>query len=150
MIIEGIEIQVVNELTKHAEDELRNFVKTSQCFKAMYQFLSQNNNIPKRTCKYIGGYTDQPTGCNNQPLILFARLGSERAENSTWIARLPVRANTIYFPEYIVPVKLRRPELKQTVNNVHYFVPLDSEGFMSNCSENLDMNRITTRLSSIT
>jgi hypothetical protein len=150
MIIEGIEIQVVNELTKHAEEELRNFIKTSVCFKAMYEFLSLNNDIPKNLCKYIGGYTNQPTGCNGQPLILFARLGGENAENSTWIARLPVRMNTIYFPEYIVPVRLRRSELKQIVNNVHYFVPLDSEGFMSNCSENLDMNRITTRLNSIT
>jgi hypothetical protein len=109
-----------------------------------------------RKQRYIGGYINQPRGCNQKSILLFAMFGNDgkgRAEDDKWIARLPLSNSgiVIYFPNKILNdgAKLKIVPYNKE-NKIYDYAVLRADDiknlndFIKNPADFLDLDKIKT------
>lgn len=90
--------------------------------------------FPEAAQKIVRGYTDQPTGYNGVPMLVFARIGpSGRATPHGWVARIPLTNGDAAPMTIILPESARRPDLdpaRAATGRKGGWRPLDLDAFL--------------------
>jgi hypothetical protein len=133
------------------------FIKLAECLDNFLKPLPlqiHRNRVTKfRRKGYIGGYSSQPPGCDDKPLLLFSLFHNEIGGNAVshkWIARLPlsVECNVpIYFPDTILNDTAIQNNLVEIKNCTqydlyNYAIPININDFMNNPADFLDLEKI--------
>ena len=97
-------------------------------FERLLSFIDDFLLKPDHSLKLIGGYTDQPKGCNGVTTLGFGRLVNRNFASNGWIARVyltdPVRVS--------FPRDLLKPGAYELVEqNDKFFSPLDVDEFLN-------------------
>jgi hypothetical protein len=84
---------------------------------------------PEHALKLIGGYTDQPKGCNGITTLGFGRLVERNFAPKGWVARIYLTPSPrVSFPLHMLNVAAR----DRVETNDKLFAPLDVDAFLSN------------------
>lgn len=86
--------------------------------------------------KVVEGYTNQPSGCNSVPMLLFANFGKAgMAEKNSWRIRIPLQSSekqglTVVLPSHYMAKGLNNDLIEKGKHE--NFRPIDLEDFLKN------------------
>jgi hypothetical protein len=100
-------------------DEIAAFLDSlSDEKRSLFQQLAGlvEQRFPDKAQKLVRGYSNQPTGYNNTPMLVFADIGSSgRAVGNGWVARIPLVDETRAPLTILFPSSAKRLDLDPTV-----------------------------------
>jgi hypothetical protein len=102
--------------------------------------------------KVIGGYTNQPTGYNAIPMIVYGRFTkSGKVAPNAWFMRIPQPTSktsglTLFIPQCFAAAKLNHAKVvSHGTSSQAFFYPLDVDHFLLNPEEYVDWTKTDTR-----
>ena len=95
----------------------------------LLDFLETRLLAPQHALKLIGGYTDQPRGCNGVTTLGFGRLVERNFAPKGWVARIYLTPS----PRVSFPLDMLKSGAHEHVEaNDKLFAPLDVDAFLNN------------------
>lgn len=102
-------------------------------FEKLLSWANEIQFILDLDIRLIGGYTDQPEGCNGVPVLNVAKFNGSRAVNNSWRIRIPFISGANQELIVVLPIPYLKPGIEDIIKgNKNNFKPTDLRAFLEN------------------